>query len=130
MQTIKIKKYEYTKVEIESVDFEIPTETSYFFETHIRRSIKIVPIYTTWQKERDGKEEEVWKFDITCIYLSFECRCEKFTVSVSDFESRLLEKDKSDKSEFIRNWLNGFFDKRTKEQYDADFNNFLYKINE
>jgi hypothetical protein len=127
---IKIKKYEYKRIEVESADFEIPTETSYFFETGIRRSIKIVPIYTTWQKKRDGKEEEVWKFDVTCIYLSSECKCEKFSVSVSDFHHPYLENEKSNKAVFIRSWLNDFFDERTKEQYDADFNNFLTQINE
>ena len=127
---IKLKTYKYERVEDDSIDFEIPTETSYFFETGIRRSIKIVPIYTTWQKEKENKEEEVWKFEIICIYLSFECIAEKFSISVSDLEDTHLENKKGKKYEFIRNWLNGFFDERTKEQYDADFNNFLAQINE
>jgi hypothetical protein len=127
---IKLKTYKYERVEDNSIDFEIPTETSYFFETGIRRSIKIVPIYTTWQKKRDNKEEEVWKFEVTCIYLSSECIAEKFSVSVSDLEDTHLENKKGKKCEFIRSWINGFFDERTKEQYDADFNNFFTQINE
>ena len=127
---IKLITYKYERVEDDSIDFEIPTETSYFFETGIRRSIKIVPIYTTWQKEKENKEEEVWKFEITCIYLSFECIAEKFSISVSDLEDTHLENKKGKKYEFIRNWINGFFDERTKEQYDADYNNFLAQINE
>lgn len=32
---MKIKRYSYKKVEIDSKDFELPTEPCYFFETGI-----------------------------------------------------------------------------------------------
>ena len=75
---IQLKQYKLEKVETSSVDFELPEETVYFFETHVRRSIRIKPIFTTWQKENLNKEEELQYFEVTCVYLSSKCKIEKF----------------------------------------------------
>jgi len=47
---LQIKQYEYEKKEVASKEIQLPSETSYFFQTHIRRSIKIIPCYTTWKQ--------------------------------------------------------------------------------
>jgi hypothetical protein len=124
---IPIKQYKYEKTEIASKDFELPDETAYFFETHVRRSIRIKPVYTTWQKEQHNKEEEIWRFEITCVYLSFECKIEKFSVDVNDFKK---DKEVIEKNNFLNAWTNGWFDKRTKEDFENDLKQAFDKINE
>lgn len=123
---VQIKQYKYEKIETSSFDLELPEETSYFFETCIRRSIRIVPVFTSWNKEQYNKEEELYKFDITCVYLSFECKIEKFSVSVSDFEK---DKEIIEKNLFLRSWINGWFDKRTKTDFENDLKQAIDKIN-
>ena len=124
---VQIKQYKHVKVETSSFDFELPEETSYFFETGIRRSIRIVPVFTTWNKEQYNKEEELYMFDITCVYLSFECKIEKFSVSVSDFEK---DKEIIEKNSFLGSWINGWFNKRTQTDFENDLKQAIDKINE
>jgi hypothetical protein len=123
---INIKKYEFKKIEVESKIFELPETESYCFETHVRRSIRIKPVFTTWNKELHNKEEELYSFDITCVYLSFECKIVKFSISVSDFD----DLSKMEKNEFLNAWVSGWFNFRTKEQFDTDLKVAIDKINE
>lgn len=123
----QIKQYKYEKIETSSFDLELPEETSYFFETGIRRSIRIVPVFTSWNKEQYNKEEELYKFDITCVYLSFECKIERFSVPISDFEK---DKEIIEKNLFLRSWINGWFDKRTQTDFENDLKQAIDKINE
>ena len=83
---LHIKKYEYEKREVESKEIELPTETAHFFETGVRRSIRIAPKFTTWNQERYNKEEELYSLQITCVYLSSECIIEKFTLYPKNIE--------------------------------------------
>jgi hypothetical protein len=122
---IQIKQYKYEKIVTTSMDFELPEETCYFFETGIRRSIRIKPIFTTWNKEQYDKEEELYQFEITCVYLSFECKIERFTVNLSDFEK---DKEVIEKNMFLRSWVNGWFNKRTKEDFEADLKQAIEKL--
>ena len=124
---VQIKQHKHVKVETSSFDLELPEETSYFFETGIRRSIRIVPIFTTWNKEQYNKEEELFKFDITCVYLSFECKIEKFSVSVSDFDK---DKEIIEKNLFLRSQINKWFNKRTQIDFENDLKQAIDKINE
>jgi len=57
---IKLKQYKHQKIEIDSKDFELPEKNSYFFETGIRRSIRISPEYTTWNLQQYNKPEEIF----------------------------------------------------------------------
>jgi hypothetical protein len=118
---MKIKQYEYEKKEVASKEIDLPTETSYYFQTGIRRSIKITPQYTTWNKENYNKEEELFELEIVCLYNSFECRAEKFKIMIQEIES-IYYSQKHEHKEFITSLVEGCFDKRTKEQFDADFN--------
>lgn len=118
---LAIKQYEYEKKEIESKEIELPTETTYYFETGVRRSIRIVPIFTTWNKERFDKEEELYELKITCVYLSSECIVEKFTLYPKDIE-KIFYADKHKRKDFVTALVNDWFDNRTKEQFEADLN--------
>lgn len=48
---ILIEKYKYKKVIDEEFKFKIPTEPIYLFQFGKRISIKVIPIWTTWNKE-------------------------------------------------------------------------------
>ncbi len=117
---LKIKQYEYQKIEVASKEIQLPTETSYFFETGIRRSIKITPRFTTWNKEQYNKEEELYELVVICLYNSFECRAEKFKI-LADSIGEIYYSTNHKHKDFITSLINGDFHKRTKEQFDDDF---------
>ena len=52
---LKIKTFEYVKVEKEAVEYDFPDVPSHYFETGIRRSIRVEPVWTTWKKENELK---------------------------------------------------------------------------
>lgn len=124
---LSIKQYEYEKIEIASIDIDLPTETSYYFETGIRRSIRVVPIFTNYLKERFGRDEEFHSLEVTCVYQSSELWVEKFTVLVKDIEE-IYYSEKGENKRFVDSLVNGWFDKRTKEQFDADLEFVLNTI--
>lgn len=124
---LNIKQYKYEKVETYSKEIEIPTEPVYFFETGVRRSIRIVPTFTTWNKTQLGKEEEVYKLEVTCVYRSFECRIEKFSLSIDDIEE-IYYSEKSLHKDFVQAFVNNWLDKRTKEQFESDLNSVISSI--
>lgn len=123
---MKITQYEYEKKEVASKEIELPKETSYYFETGIRRSIKIIPRFTTWNKERFNKEEELYELEVICLYNSSECMAEKFKIRVSEIEN-IYYSEKHKHKQFIVALIEDWFDKRTKEQFEADFK---YTFNE
>jgi hypothetical protein len=118
---MKIKQYKYEKKEIASKEIDLPTETSYYFETSIRRSIKIIPHFTSWNKKQYNKEEELYELEIICLYNSFECKAEKFKISANEIES-IYYSEKHKYNKFIIALVENWFQKRTKEQFEADFN--------
>ncbi len=124
---LKIKQYRYEPIEIESKEIELPTETSYYFETGIRRSIKIIPVFTTWNKERYNKEEEIYYLDIICLYNSFKCKAEKFRINVKDIEN-IIYSEKHEHKDFINSLINEWFDVRTKEQFEDDLNYTIQQL--
>lgn len=117
---MKIKQYEYEKKEVASKEIELPKEISYYYETGVRRSIKIIPRFTTWNKEQFNKEEELYELEVICLYNSFECRAEKFKIRISEIEN-IYYSEKHEHKAFVTALIEGWFDKRTKEQFDADF---------
>lgn len=118
---LNIKQYKYEKVEIEAKEIDLPTEVSYYFETGVRRSIKITPVFTTWNKERFNKEEELYCLEIICLYNSSECKAEKFTINTKEIET-IFYSEKHKYKGFVDSLVNDWFDVRTKEQFEADFN--------
>lgn len=124
---LQIKQYKYEKKEIASKEIELPTDISYYFETGIRRSIKIIPRFTTWNKEQYNKEEELYELIVICLYQNFECKSEKFTIKISEIEE-IYYSQKHNHKEFVTALIEGWFDKRTKEQFDTDFNNLFSEL--
>jgi len=125
---ISLKQYIYVQQEIDAKEVEIPTEPVYYFETGIRRSIRIIPIYTTHQKEYLGKDEELHSFEITCVYNDHYLKIEKFTIPLKGLESFYYSKEPNDKITFVQSWLHKWFDTQTKERFDSDFEAALNKL--
>lgn len=123
-----IKQYDYKPIEVESKEIELPTEVSYYFEGGIRRSIKITPIFTTWNKERFNKDEELYSLDVICLYNSFECKLEKFNIYVKDIEN-IFYSDKHKHKEFVDALVLDWLDKRSEKDFEDDLNNILTQIN-
>lgn len=119
---IKLKQFKYIKQEIDSKEVTLPTETVYYFQTGFRRAIRIQPVYTTWIEEN-----ELYGFDITFVYGSFEAKIEKISIRRSELEE-IYYKDKGMDVEFVKNWLDGYLLERTEEQFNADFDNVFDKI--
>jgi hypothetical protein len=117
---LEIKQYEYEKKEVAKKEIELPNVVSYYFETGVRRSIKIVPRFTTWNKKNHNKEEELYELGITCLYNSSECIAEKFTLRINQIEE-IYYSEKHKHNSFVNGLVNDWFDKRQKEQFDADF---------
>lgn len=125
----KIEKWKFVKQIETGVEVELPDEIEYHFQTGIRRSIAIIPEWTSWQKDR-GKEEEIWKYDFICVYDDFKCKIEKASIQVSQISS-LLQNDKDSYSlvDFLVN-EKGEYTVRSKERFMADYNKVLNNINE
>lgn len=126
---ITLRQYEYKKIEATAKDFVLPTEPAYFFETGIRRSIRIIPVYTSWNMEQFNKEEELYRFDVTLVYLSFECKIEKFGIQVSDLE-RAYHDPKHKLHSIVYSWVEGYLNNRTQSQFETDLVNAINRINE
>jgi|SRR6478735_3351965 len=119
---MKIRTIEQQIVEtvLEEFEIPIPEETIYLFETGIRRSIRIIPQKTTWNINQYDKPEECYKLDITCVYLFYETKIEKFEIPISSIERIFNSKEKSKEKSIIDLLVNDWGDERTKERFDAD----------
>lgn len=143
---MELKKYKYEKVPTESKFWELPTEPLYLFETHIRRSISIVPHWTTWNRKTYKKPEEIFELKIICVYQSFDAKIESYTIAVSSIED-LYHKESKDyggphsvikflidldtyevKDEEGNITGTKFYGERTKEQFESDFHGCIKKI--
>lgn len=127
---MKIKTYEYIKTEISDTEISIPQKTYYCFETGIRRSIRIIPIWTSWNMERFQKPEELYELEVTCVYQSSECKVEKFKISISQIESINNREEKTKQKSIITMLLNDWGDDRTKEDFDIDLTTVIKEIND
>lgn len=126
---MKIKTYKFERVEVDSFELPLPEETLYCFETGIRRSIKIVPRFTTWQAEQ-GKQEELYQLIVTCIYQSSECKIDKFSIPVSRIEEYYNSKTESKEKSILTMLANEWHDLRTKEDFETDLKMVLTEITE
>ena len=127
---ITLKQYRRVEEEIASKEVTLPTEPVYYFQTGSRRSIRIVPIFTTWLQEAENKPEELYKFDITYVYGSFENKIEKISINKGEIENIYygVGFKRTTDMEFVKDWMDGYLSERTKEQFDTDFENVLNKI--
>lgn len=126
MPTIRVKMHEYVRVEKPDVPVEIPEVPVYYFQTGIRRAVRIVPEWTTWNKEQ-GKDEEIYNLKVTCVYRSGENRVETFSVPLHRFADYLGGGSSKDQCS-IPLLLERGGDERTKEQFDEDLNAVLAEI--
>lgn len=125
---IDITTYKYVKQEGIIKNLDLPDVTSFYFQTGVRRSIAVIPIWTTWQKNQ-GKEEEIYNYDIICVYRSFECKVVKFTIAVSRLNDHYNE-GKGKEYEIIDFLLTADrYNERTKEQFLIDYNNAINDCN-
>lgn len=126
---MKIKKYKLQKVLIEEVDFRIPTETLYLFEYHIRRTIKVIPVYTSYHVVLNDKPEELDQIVFVEVLDGFNHTptIKKHTVSISDLEDIISKADYKDERFQLLDFLNTYTEVniRTKEQFEGDFHNVL-----
>lgn len=118
---MKIKQYKYIQQEVDSKEFDEPTEPVYFFETGIRRSIRIIPEVSAWVEE-----PKIYAYLVTCVYDSWECKIEQFNLHINDLEELYHTNQKH--SEFVKCWIDGHFLKRDKERFDADLQYVISKL--
>lgn len=123
---MKVTTYKYVKVAVEETEVFIPEEPFFCFETGLRRSIRMIPEFVDWEGPDFGK---VYSLVITCVYLSFECKVEKFRLPLSRVEPLLNHDDKSVRASIAQLLLNGWYHKRTKAQFDADLTAAIENIN-
>jgi hypothetical protein len=126
---VKLETYKLIRSKTGLVEAELPEVTSYYFETGVRRSIKLVPKWTTWNKEQYGKDEELYGYFVVCVYLSFENIIESFNINISDFESALNSNKHSKEESIIVSLVSNWLDTRTKEQFEADLNTAILNLN-
>lgn len=126
-----VEKYKMTKVKESNVEVNIPDEPYYCFETHIRRSIRIIPKF--WEEDDYApiniKKGDLISLEVTCVYLSSECNIELFNIDISSIQDLISKPDPSKQSQLVNNiLLNKWGDIRTKEQFDTDLNTAIKKI--
>lgn len=125
---VKITKYEIERVRKDNVEYTLPDEVTYWFQTGIRRSIKMIPIWTTWQKETKNIPEEIWKCIFILVYADFKCKIETVEVFVSDIEFLMNQSEKHADLNPMVAYLNNRLEKRTKNQFDLDLEVAMDKI--
>lgn len=124
---MKVRQYRFEKIEVEAKEVELPKETTYYFETGVRRSIRIIPRFTTWNKTQFGKEEELYELEVVCVYNSFKCMVEQFNIQVSQIED-IYNNGSSNHHDFVVGLINGWFHRRTEEQFKNDLKTVIDKI--
>lgn len=82
---IKKTESKFVKEVIDSFEVELPEKQIFLFETGIRRSLSIRPLWTTWERER-GKDEFIHSLEIVCVYQSGRTAIEFHTIQVSRIE--------------------------------------------
>lgn len=121
---MKIKTYRYIKTEIAETELFIPDKPFYCFQTGVRRSIEIIPKFVTWENGQ-RKKGDVYELDVICVYLSFECIVEKFSINLDRVEDYINRDDRSKPAEICRMLLKEDYYIRTKEQFHTDLENAL-----
>lgn len=125
---MKIEQYKLEKIVTESKEWEVPQEPQYYFETGIRRSVAIIPKWTSWNKEQYNKDEEVFALDIICVYQSFDAKIEKTSINISSINDA-YNRSKESQSSIIKFLIDYAHDcKRTKEQFMSDYTGCLESI--
>ena len=126
---MKVTEYKYERVVSGERDVFIPEEPFYCFQTGIRRSIRMIPKKVTWDDSPHHKKGDIFQLDVTCVYQSFECVVEKFSIPISTIGDHLTKDKKGKVAEFCKMIIDEHYSKRTKEQFDQDLKMALDNIN-
>lgn len=130
---LTLKQYEFIKKEISEKEVTLPSKPEYYFQTYMRRSIRVVPkfrrgVEIIWNKRELNKKEEIYMLEFTCVYLSFQCKVEKFTISTTDIE-KIYYDENNKHYELIKSYLDGVLIPRSKEQFEADLEEAIQNFN-
>ena len=112
------------------VSINLPDKPAFYFETGIRRSIAVIPQWTTWQLEQLQKPEEIYAYKVIFVYNSFESKIDSTDIVMSQLESYFRSTADSKIGpliRFITDCENDGFDKRTEEQFIADYAKVVIK---
>jgi hypothetical protein len=125
----KIQSYEYKKVLSEEYEIEIPEKPVYYFQTGIRRAYAIVPVWTKWNKEHYQKEEEIYSLNVITVDPSV------LMVEITNFSISGLNEIMRNENHSLHRLMENVLEtphenKRTEEEFYADYNNTLRKIHE
>lgn len=127
---MKITTYEYTRTPVSETEIFIPNEPFYCFQTYIRRAIRIIPKFVTWNNDPLRTKGDVYELVVTCVYQSSECKVEKFNVRISNIEGYINNEDrKSQEAQIAHILLDEDYYLRTEEQFNADLSKALETIN-
>lgn len=112
------------------ININLPDKPSFYFETGIRRSIAVIPLWTSWQVEQLQKPEEIYSYKLIFVYNSFEAKIDSTTISVSQLEDYFKSTNTSSLGpliRFITDCENDGFNKRTEDQFIADYAKVIVK---
>lgn len=129
---MKIKKYKLQKVLVEEVDFRMPETILYLFEYHIRRSIKVIPIYTSYHVVLNDRPEELDQIVFIEVLDAFNHipTIKKTTISICELETIYSKNDLNDEKYKLLDFLNTYTEVnvRTPNQFESDFVETLRNI--
>jgi hypothetical protein len=125
---MKITTYELKMIPVADIEMFIPEKPFYCFQTGVRRAIRIIPTFITWDSPQNNKGE-VYELEVTCVYQSGENKVEKFKVRVSLIENYLNRDGQCAASKISRMLLEEAYYERTEEQFNEDLNNTLDYFN-
>ncbi len=127
---MKITTYKYEKVPVKDTEIFIPNKPFYCFQTGVRRSVRMIPEFVTWDTDPINKKGGVYALNVTCVYLSFECIIEKFTIIVNRIEDHVNGEGKSMEAQISNMLLHENYYVRTEESFNNDLKVALSKIKE
>ena len=61
------------------------------------------------------------------MYLSFECKVEKLTIRINEIED-IYYNPKANLYEYVKPLVDGYFNKRTQEQFENDLENAILQF--
>ena len=125
---VKIKKDSWVK-QTEEVEIDLPEQVLYIWHNGSRVAYCVKPIFTTWNKERFDKEEEIYEYAIVKVDPSvFGGKIERFKISVSSIPD-ILKDSKNENLRLVEDILEGKSN-REKDRFEFDYKGVLDRFNE
>ena len=124
---LQLKQYQHIKEEIASKEVDITPEPYYYFETGIRRSVRVFPEFTNWKKEMKNEDEVLHVLHFTCVYDSWRTKIERISISASEVAS-IYYNDAHEYNDYVKSFIDKTNAPRTKEQFENDLNSVIKKL--